>query len=338
MERIPRHLLCLLLVGLCLLAGNPVARAAYLAGEEGVTPSAPKAAQPPAGPRARKPAAVKPHPKGHVPKIPVQAQQKALSQKKKPRQQETPASQEPDTRYVAVDFENVDIALFIRFISELTGKNFVVDKAVRRKVTIISPTKISVEEAYRVFESVLEVHGFTTVPAGSVVKIVRARDARSKNIETRLREEAVDAEDKVVTQLIPLEYADPNGLKKLFAPLISKNSLIISYRPTGILIVTDVLSNIKRLLRIVRAIDVVGIGKEISVVPVEHATATVLAKSLMSVFKTRGRKKRTPVKPGVKIVADERTNSLVIAATEYDTLRVRQLIELLADLPRPDVT
>ena len=95
------------------------------------------------------------------------------------------------------------------------------------------------------------------------------------------------------------------------------------------LIVTDVLSNIKRLLRIVKAIDVVGVGQEISVVPLEHATATVLVKSLMSVFKTRGRKKRTPVKPGVKIVADERTNSLVIAATEYDTLRVRQLIELL---------
>jgi general secretion pathway protein D len=228
-----------------------MARAARLAGEGGVTRSAPKAAQPPTGLRARKPEALKPRPQGHIPKIPVQAQQKALSQKKSPRQQETPASQALDTRYVTVDFENVDIALFIKFISELTGKNFVVDKAVRGKVTIISPTKISVEEAYRVFESVLEVHGFTTVPPGRVVKIVRARDARSKNIETRLRKEPVDPEDKVVTQLIPLEYADPNGLKKLFAPLISKNSLIISYRPTGMLIVTDVLSNIKRLLRIV---------------------------------------------------------------------------------------
>ena len=314
-----------------------MARAARVAGEEGVIRSAPKAAQPPAGPPARKPAALKPRPKGHVPKIPVQAQQKALSQKKSPRQQETPASQAPDTRYVTVDFEHVDIALFIKFISELTGKNFVVDEAVRGKVTIISPTKISVEEAYRVFESVLEVHGFTTVPAGSVVKIVRAREARSKNIETRLREEAVDPEDKVVTQLIPLEYADPNALKKLFAALISKNSLIISYRPTGMLIVTDVLSNIKRLLRIVKAIDVVGIGREISVVPLEHATATVLAKSFNSVFRARRRKRRTPVKPGVKIVADERTNSLIIAATEYDSLRVRQLIGLLdKKIPRTE--
>ncbi|MBW1794540.1 MAG: type II secretion system secretin GspD [Deltaproteobacteria bacterium] len=196
-------------------------------------------------------------------------------------------------------------------------------------MTIISPTKISVKEAYRVFESVLEVHGFTTVSAGSVVKIVPSVQARSKNIETRLREEAIDPEDKVVTQLIPLEYADPNELKKLFAPLISKSSVIISYPPTGILIVTDVLSNIKRLLRIVKTIDVVGIGEEISVVPVEHATATTLVKSLTSIFQRKVRRKGAPVTPGVRIVADERTNSLIIAATEHDTVRVKQLIELL---------
>jgi general secretion pathway protein D len=150
-----------------------------------------------------------------------------------------------------------------------------------------------------------------------------------------LREEAIDPEDRVVTQLIPLEYANPDELKKLFAPLISKNSVIISYPPTGILIVTDVLSNIKRLLRIVKAIDVVGIGQEISVVPVEHATAAVLVKSLTTVFGNKVRKKGSAAAPGVKIVADERTNSLIIAATEHDTLRVRELLQLLdKEIPR----
>jgi len=72
-----------------------------------------------------------------------------------------------------------------------------------------------------------------------------------KIIETRLREEAIAPEDKVVTQLIPLAFANPNELKKLFSPLISKSSLIVSYRPTRMLIVTDVFSNIKRLLKIV---------------------------------------------------------------------------------------
>jgi len=252
-----------------------------------------------------------------------------------PIQTQEPAEQTPDTRYVTIDFNDVDIALFIKFISELTGKNFVVDKAVRGKVTIISPTKISVKEAYKVFESVLEVHGFTAIPAGSVVKIVPAVEARSKNIETRLREEAIDPEDKVVTQLIPLEYANPDELKKLFTPLISKSSVMVSYAPTGMLIVTDVLSNLKRLLHIVKVIDVVGIGEEISVIPLQHATASVLVKSVTSIFQTKARKGRAPVSPGIKVVADERTNSLIIAGTEDDIIRVRQLIALLdKEMPR----
>jgi general secretion pathway protein D len=70
-------------------------------------------------------------------------------------------------RFVSIDFNNVDISVFIKFISELTGKNFVIDQRVKGKVTIISPSKISVDEAYKVFESVLDVHGFATVETGN---------------------------------------------------------------------------------------------------------------------------------------------------------------------------
>ena len=232
---------------------------------------------------------------------------------------------------MTIDFDNVDIAIFIKFISELTGRNFVIDKAVRGKVTIISPNKISVKEAYKVFESVLEVHGYTTVPSGSIIKIVPAVQARSKSVETRLREEATSSEDKVVTQLIPLRYANPTELKKLFIPLISKSSVIVSYPPTRTLIITDVFSNIKRLMRIAKAIDVAGVGEEITVTPLEHATASVMAKSLNTVFQ----KKITRVKKGtlspsvIRIVPDERTNSLILLASEDDTSRMKQLIKLL---------
>jgi general secretion pathway protein D len=85
---------------------------------------------------------------------------------------------------VTIDFNDVDINLFIKYISELTKKNFMVDREVKGKVTIISPTRISEDDAYRVFESVLEVHGFTAVPSGSVIKIVPSVEARSKNIAT----------------------------------------------------------------------------------------------------------------------------------------------------------
>ena len=246
-----------------------------------------------------------------------------------------PASKTSQKRFVTIDFDDVDILLFVKFISEVTGKNFVIDQKVKGKVTIVSPTKISVDEAYRVFESVLEVHGFTTVAAGSITKIVPSVVARGKSIETRLREEIDNPDDRVVTQIIRLDYANPDELKRLFAPLISKSSVIVSYPPTNMLLVTDVLSNIKRLLRIIRAIDVIGIGEEISVVPLEHAIASVMIKPLTSIFKTGTRTtsskkgRAASLAPEIQIVADERTNSLVISASEHDTYRIKQLIKML---------
>jgi general secretion pathway protein D len=317
-----RYLFSFLWIGVFLLTSSPLAMGARLAGEEGVTSVAPEPREP-----AKKPAPVKPA----VIEKPAQAQKKVLPREKILRKQE------PDKRYVTIDFDDVDIVIFIKFISELTGKNFVVDKGVRGNVTIISPTKISAEEAYKVFESVLEVHGFSAVPAGDIIKVVPALHARSKNIETRLREEAIAPEDKVVTQLIPLEYANPDELKKLFAPLISKSSVIASYLPTRMLIVTDVLSNIKRLLRIVEAIDMAGIGEEISVIPLEHATASDLSKSLGDIFQRAARRsaKGASISPVIKIVAEERTNCVIILATEDDTIRIKKLIGLLdKEIPR----
>ncbi|MEN8758936.1 MAG: type II secretion system protein GspD, partial [Desulfobacterales bacterium] len=107
-------------------------------------------------------------------------------------------------RFVTIDFNNVDINVFIKFISELTGKNFIVDQRVRGNVTIISPTKISVAEAYKVFESVLEVNGFSTVQAGEVTKILPAPEARTSDIPTRTSTKPVKPQDQLVTQLIPL--------------------------------------------------------------------------------------------------------------------------------------
>lgn len=231
-------------------------------------------------------------------------------------------------RFISIDFNNVDINVFIKFISELTSKNFVVDERVRGKVTIISPSRISVKEAYKVFESVLEVHGYTTVKAGEVTKIVPAPDARSKNIETRLKEDAASPEDRVVTQLIPLKFASAPEIQKLFAPLVSKNSVTLAYPPTNMLIITDVYSNIQRLIRIINAIDVSGMGQELSVIPLEYADASKFVKILDSVFQDK-RKTRTPDLTEIKFVADERTNTIILMASEVETSRIKRLIKML---------
>ena len=231
-------------------------------------------------------------------------------------------------RFVTIDFNNVDINVFIKFISELTGRNFIVDQRVRGNVTIISPTKISVDEAYRVFESVLEVHGYTTVQAGKVTKILPSPEARTQNIETYLESRRLPPEDRLVTQLIPLTYADPDEIKRLFTPLVSKSSVIVSYGPTNMLIVTDMQSNIQRLLRIIDEIDVAGIGQEITVLPLAHADSNKLVSLLSSIFQA-GPPKKGGTDKLLKFVADERTNSLIILASEIDTMRIRSLVDML---------
>jgi general secretion pathway protein D len=232
-------------------------------------------------------------------------------------------------QYVSIDFNNVDINVFIKFMSELTGTNFVVDQRVKGKVTIISPSKISLNEAYKVFESVLEVHGYTTVKAGEVVKIIPAPDARSKDIETKLKEEASSPEDKIVTQLIPLQFADPVEIKRLFTPMVSKSSVILAYSPTNTLIITDVYSNIKRLMKILKEIDVTGIGQLISVIPLEYSEAAKLVNLLSTVFKPARKKGKGAEEPDITMVADERTNTIVLLASEIDSQRIKKLIAMV---------
>ncbi len=235
-------------------------------------------------------------------------------------------------QFISIDFSNVDINVLIKFMSELTGKNFVVDQRVRGKVTIISPSKISVDEAFKVFESVLEVHGFTTVQAGEIIKIIPSPDARAKNIETMLEDGSRSPEDKVVTQLIPLRYADAAAIKRIIAPLISKSSVALAYAPTNTLILTDFYSNIKRLLKILKAIDVTGVGRQLSVIPLEYANAVKFAKLLESIFKERRRRPKKGLAMSddeIKFVADERTNTIILLASEDETERIKRLIELL---------
>ncbi|NOY69516.1 MAG: type II secretion system secretin GspD [Deltaproteobacteria bacterium] len=231
-------------------------------------------------------------------------------------------------QYVSIDFNDVDINVFIKFVSELTGTNFIVDPRVKGKITIISPSKISIAEAYKVFESVLDVHGYATVRAGEVTKIIPSPYARTMNIETRYKKKGGSAEDRIVTQLIHLRYADPNDVKQLFAPLVSKSSVILSYQPTNMLVITDVYSNIKRLMGIINAIDVTGIGRELSVLSLNYADAEEMSRIITSIFTARKRGKKSG-QQDITIVPDTRTNVMVVMASEANTERVRQLVGLL---------
>ena len=241
-----------------------------------------------------------------------------------------PVKKEPEKKYVTIDFDNVDIGVLVKFVSELTGKNFIIDDKVKGKVTIISPKKIPLEDVYKVFLSVLEVNGFTVVPSGDMIKILPAALAREKSIETRLKNQIAESEDRIVTQLVTLERANPDEIKRVLDPIISKSSSVLSYPPAGILVITDYLSNIKRLQEIIQALDVEGAGDQISYIPLQNASASEVVKSLTTIFQQR-RANLTPI----KIVPDSRSNSLIILASVADTENVRKLVVFMdKDVPR----
>jgi general secretion pathway protein D len=247
---------------------------------------------------------------------------------------------------ITMDFYDVDIAVFVKFISELTGKKFVLDRNVKGTVNVISPTPLTREGAYRVFESVLEVHGYTTIPAGDIIKIVPLNQAKDKGLETMIEKTRFperEGVDKMVTRLIPLRYADPGEMQTLLTPMISKNGVLAAHPPTNTLIVTDVDSNIVRLLQIIREIDVPDFSMKTSVIPLKHAAAEELSKKLLDLLEesTKGDRSVTQARPlaqtnakKIKIIPIERTNTLVVLATLDDTQKIKKLVEDL-DQPTP---
>ncbi len=239
-------------------------------------------------------------------------------------------------RYVTIDFNDVDINLFIKYISELTKKNFIVDRQVQGKVTVISPTRVSEEDAYRVFESVLEVYGFAAVPSGSVIKIVPSVQARSKNIATLRGSELPSGDDKVVTQIIALKHANADEVKNMLTPLVSKTSVLVAHVKSGILIVTDYGSNISRLIDIIHSVDVPPDNEEMVSIPLVHASAENVAKALNQLF-VAGPAQRGERPEQVKIIPFERTNTLIVFASKASVARVREVVNKLdADVPRRD--
>jgi len=273
---------------------------------------------------------------------------------------------------IHLNFRNADIVQIINLMSELTGKNFLVDDKVRGKVTIIAPKPVTLEEAYQVFLSVLEIQGFTVVPQGPIIKIIPSRDVKDNPIPT-----ATDSQnpfspttESFVTQLIPLQYADANDIRGLLTPLVSKESSLLAYAPTNSLIVTDNVSNINRLLKIIIALDVEAPSAIFKVVTLKFAQAEQIANALRTAIEGLGAAGGAEAGPGApmgaegvqqpgvqpaavrgrrptqasagqraqrgpRIVPDSRTNTLILIATRSDMTTIEDLITKL-DVRTPE--
>jgi general secretion pathway protein D len=135
-----------------------------------------------------------------------------------------PSSNNAKPAYITMNFKDVDLQVFIKFISELMGKNFLIDPNVKGSVTIVSPQKVTVDEVYKVFLSVLEVNGFTVIESGQLSKILPTAAAKTKATETFLERKLRTPEDKIATSSCP-QARRCSELPKVLASLIEKTGL-----------------------------------------------------------------------------------------------------------------
>ena len=261
---------------------------------------------------------------------------------------------------VTLDFQDADITEVISTIAKATGKNFLYDDRVRGRVTVISPDPVTADEAYRVFESILAVKGFTTVPSpGGILKILPLRDAKENPIETVPGNHVAEDRDTFITRLMPLRYVKADAISDTIKPLVSKEATVIPYGPTNTLIITDAAANIRRLTNIIDQIDVSTYQETIKLVPIQYADANQLVQQLGQIFgddsggggapgqpgirRTRAVQQPQPGVPGVpgsdsssgaassapRFIADERTNAIVVIATKNVLREVERIITLL---------
>ncbi len=216
---------------------------------------------------------------------------------------------------VALNFQDVELPVLAKFVSEVTGRNFIVDDRVRGKVTIISPTRITPDEAYLVFQSVLQVKGFTTVPSGAFTKVVPARDALASGARRG---------DEVVTRILPLGHAEASGLVPVLQPLVSKDGLLTAYPPTNSLVVVDAGANVDRLAALLADLDVPSSERATEVVPLRFAPAEETARRLRDSVGGQA----------LRVTADTRTNALVLSGPPDEVRRARAVAARL-DLALP---
>ena len=227
---------------------------------------------------------------------------------------------------VSFNFVGVDITAVAKFVSDVTGKNFIYDDRVRGKVTIIAPTKIDSSDAYDLFTSVLLLKGYAIVPSGvGVYKIVPVAEARQSGLKVTDRRTPMN--EDFIARLIPIEHISASSALKFLQPVISRNGYISSFGPGNLLLIMDSGLVIEKVLKIVDAIDKPFEAEEPEVVYLENSDAAevgrVLNEGIAKNAQSRG------VKPSAKAVPVKRINALVLFGSRAERASLIKLIKSL---------
>ena len=229
---------------------------------------------------------------------------------------------------VTLNLKDADINALVESMSVLTGKNFIVDPRVKGRVTIVSSKPMYEKELYEVFLAVLGVHGFAAVPSGNVIKIVPAAGAKQESIPTVDRQKGIEP-DQIVTRIIQVQNVSAAQIVPILRPLIPPQGHLAAYTPTNVLIVSDSAANVERIASIIARVDLAS-NEEVEIVPLRHASANEIVRVLTSLEQSKA--KNDPAAAAgtpIRMVADERTNSILLSGDKMSRLRLRTLISHL---------
>jgi general secretion pathway protein D len=216
-----------------------------------------------------------------------------------------------------LNLKAADIGVLIETVSQITGKSFIVDPRVEGRVTVISTTPQSASEIYETFLSVLRVHGFAAVSAGDMVKIVPDAIAMQDGSVGN----GGGGPDALVTRVVDLKHVSAPELAQLLRPLAPQQATLAAAGPSSLLI-TDRAGNVERLVNLIRRIDLAS-DAEVEVIALRHASAAEVARTLTSLEASNG---AAPGASKLKLIADDRTNSVLLSGDPGQRLRLRSLI------------
>jgi general secretion pathway protein D len=222
---------------------------------------------------------------------------------------------------ITPNYKDADLGQIIQAVGEVTGKNFIIDPRVNAKVTMVSSTPMSPAAFYEAFLAVLQVYGYVAVPAGKVIKIVPNTDLRQLPAND-LPNDVSSTSDEIVTQIVTLKNVSAAQLVPMLRPLIPTYGHLAAYPGGNMLIISDRASNVNRVVRIIQRMDESG-DEPIEVIPLHNAGAGDVVKIVNALNTGAGAEAGGAI---VKIVADERTNSVLLTGERSARLRLKALI------------